>query len=79
MDQLARQIIADHLAIPLEEVTDRALFQNDLGADSLDLVQLTMIFEEKFDVEIGDEESAPCLTVGEALSLLRQKAEVPAR
>ena len=68
-----RNLIAEQLAVERERVVDGALFQHDLGADSLDLVELTMVLEERLGVDIGDEESEQCLTVGEALHLLRRK------
>ncbi len=73
-EELARSLIAEHLAVPPELVTDGALFQRDLGADSLDLIELTMFLETQLGIEIGDEESEHCLTVGDALRLLRAKA-----
>jgi len=72
-EAFARELIADHLAVPADEVHDNALFQHDLGADSLDIIELTMLFETEFGIEIGDDESEPCLTVGAALQLLRDK------
>ena len=59
MDQIARELIAEHLAVPVEKATDRALSQHDLGDESQDLVQLTTLLEERFDAQRGDEESAP--------------------
>lgn len=73
MDQEARSLIAEQLAVEPELVTDAALFQRDLGADSLDIIELTMALEERFGVAIGDDESEGCLTVGDALSLLKRK------
>jgi acyl carrier protein len=72
-DATARILIAEHLAVTAEAVTDTARFQHDLGADSLDLIELTMLFESTFGVEIGDEEGECCLTVDDALRLLRRK------
>ncbi len=72
-DEAVRALIADHLAVEPEQVTDFALFGPDLGADSLDLVQLTMLLEERLGVSIDDHESEQCLTVGEALHLVRRK------
>ena len=69
----ARRLIAEQLAVSPEEAHDNALFQVDLGADSLDLIELTMLFENEYGIEIGDDESEPCLTVGAALQLLREK------
>lgn len=72
-EEMVRSLIAEQLAVQREAVTDTALFQHDLGADSLDLIELTMLLEERLGVEIGDDESEQCLTVAEALHLLRRK------
>jgi acyl carrier protein len=77
-DQAIRALIADHLAVEVEQVSDHALFGPDLGADSLDLVQLTMLLEEQLGVSIDDDESERCLTVGEVLHLVRRKLPAPA-
>jgi acyl carrier protein len=71
--EAARALIADHLAVGLETVRDDAHFAEDLGADSLDLIELAMRFEEAFDIHIPDDETASCETVGDALALLRGK------
>ena len=66
-----KSIIADHLGIDdLEKITNDAKFIDDLGADSLDTVELVMAFEEAFDVEIPDEKAEKILTVGDAISHL---------
>ena len=72
----ARALIAEELAVPLERVVDAATFQQDLGADSLDLVELTMRFEETFDIAISEEEAIGCATVADALKLLRGKSSL---
>ena len=54
----------------MEKITDDAKFIDDLGADSLDTVELVMVFEEAFDVEIPDEKAETILTVGDAISHL---------
>ncbi len=69
-----RQIIADQLGVKKEEVTDNAKFVDDLGADSLDTVELVMALEEEFGVEIPDEEAEKLLTVGDALRYIEEKA-----
>lgn len=71
--EAARALIADHLAVGLEAVRDNARFSSDLGADSLDLIELAMRFEEALDISIGDDETEACATVGDALILLRTK------
>ncbi len=66
-----KKIIAEHLGIDdMEKITDDAKFIDDLGADSLDTVELVMAFEEAFDVEIPDEKAEKILTVGDAISHL---------
>lgn len=65
-----REIIADELGVEMEKVTDDAAFVEDLGADSLDTVELVMRFEEEFEVEIPDEDAEKMLTVGDAIAYL---------
>ncbi len=66
-----KKIIAEHLGIDdMGKITDDAKFIDDLGADSLDTVELVMAFEEAFDVEIPDEKAETILTVGDAISHL---------
>ena len=65
-----KKIVADHLGIDEAKVTDDSSFIDDLGADSLDTVELVMAFEEAFDVEIPDEKAEKILTVGDAISHL---------
>ena len=69
-----KKIIAEHLGIDdMEKITEDAKFIDDLGADSLDTVELVMAFEEAFDVEIPDEKAEKILTVGDAISHLESK------
>ena len=66
-----KSIIAEHLGIDdIEKITNDAKFIDDLGADSLDTVELVMAFEEAFDVEIPDEKAEKILTVGDAIGHL---------
>jgi len=58
-----KEIIADKLSVELEEVVPEASFVDDLGADSLDLVELIMSMEEEFDIEIPDEQAEKLVTV----------------
>lgn len=69
----ARSLIAEHLAVEVDRVCDGARFAGDLGADSLDMIELAMRFEEALDISINDDESELCTTVGEALSLIEDK------
>jgi acyl carrier protein len=73
-----RALIAEQLAIDIGAVLDTAWFRDDLGADSLDLVELTMLFEERLGVDICDDESERCRTVGDAMLLLRGKLSLEA-
>ena len=68
-----KKIVADHLGIDEAKVTEESSFIDDLGADSLDTVELVMAFEEAFDVEIPDEKAEKILTVGDAISHLENK------
>ena len=68
----ARDLIAEHLGVSRTQIHDQASFR-DLGADSLDLVSLTMVFEEAFDLSISDEQAEACVTVGDAFGLLEQQ------
>ena len=65
-----KKIVADHLGVDEQKVTEEASFIDDLGADSLDTVELVMAFEEAFDVEIPDDKAETILTVGDAISHL---------
>ena len=65
-----RKIIADQLEVPIDDVTPEASFADDLGADSLDQVELIMAMEEEFDVSIPDEETEKLLVVGDVLKYL---------
>lgn len=68
-----REIIANELGVEMEKVTDEASFVEDLGADSLDTVELVMAFEEEFGVEIPDEDAELMQTVGDAIRYLQDK------
>jgi len=65
-----KKIIVDHLGVDAEKVTDEASFIDDLGADSLDTVELVMAFEEEFGSEISDNEAEKILTVGDAIKFV---------
>lgn len=68
-----KSIIAEQLGVKLEEVKPESNFIDDLGADSLDTVELVMAFEEEFGVEIPDEDAEKLKTVGDAINYLSQK------
>tara|TARA_B100001105_G_scaffold224230_1_gene193156 strand:+ start:74 stop:307 length:234 start_codon:yes stop_codon:yes gene_type:complete len=68
-----KKIVADHLGIEDAKVTEEASFIDDLGADSLDTVELVMAFEEEFGSEISDSEAEKILTVGDAIKFIENK------
>ena len=69
-----KSIIAEQLGVKPEEVTPEASFVEDLGADSLDTVELVMALEEEFGIEITDEDAEKMTTVGEAVKYIEDKA-----
>ena len=69
-----KKMVADHLAIDETKVVDEANFIDDLGADSLDTVELVMAFEEEFGSEISDSEAEKILTVGDAIKFIESKS-----
>ncbi len=69
-----KKIIAEQLGVEEEEVVSDAKFVDDLGADSLDTVELVMALEEEFDVEIPDEDAEKIQTVGGAIDFIKEKA-----
>jgi acyl carrier protein len=73
LDQKVKDIIVEELGVEREKVTDDASFMEDLGADSLDTVELVMAFEKEFDVDIPDEDAEKIRTVGDALKYLHEK------
>ncbi len=70
VEERVRNIICDQLAVEQEKVTQAASFIDDLGADSLDIVELVMAMEEEFEVEIPDEEAENIKTVGDAVNYI---------
>jgi acyl carrier protein len=70
-----REIIVNELGVEPDKVTDNASFVEDLGADSLDTVELVMAFEEEFGVDIPDEDAEQMRTVGDAIAYLRKKSQ----
>jgi acyl carrier protein len=71
--QEVKEIIVEQLGVDPAQVTDEASFVDDLGADSLDTVELVMALEEKFGLEIPDEEAEKITTVGEAIKYIQEK------
>ncbi|GAV23689.1 acyl carrier protein [Carboxydothermus pertinax] len=68
-----KKIIVDQLGVEEDEVTMEASFIDDLGADSLDIVELIMAFEEEFELEIPDEDAEKIRTVGDAVNYIQEK------
>ncbi|RLC47714.1 MAG: acyl carrier protein [Candidatus Cloacimonadota bacterium] len=68
-----KDIIVDQLGVSESEVTDEASFIEDLGADSLDTMELIMAFESEFDIEIPDEDAEKIKTVGDTIKYLEEK------
>ena len=69
-----KKIVVEHLSVDESKVTESASFIDDLGADSLDTVELVMAFEEEFGVEIPDDAAEKIATVGDAINFLSSKA-----
>ena len=75
VDEKIKGIIAEQLGVKPEEVTPQASFIDDLGADSLDTVELVMALEEEFSIEIPDEDAEKMTTVGDAVKYIEEKAQ----
>jgi acyl carrier protein len=73
VEDKVKSIIVDQLGVKAEEVTATASFVDDLGADSLDTVELVMALEEEFGIEIPDEDAEKMTTVGEAVKYIDKK------
>lgn len=70
-----REIVVKKLPdVKPEKITEKAHFIDDLGADSLDLVELVMVFEEEFEIDIPDDQAEKIATVGDAVSFITEKA-----
>ena len=70
-----KKIVVEHLNVDADKVTDTASFIEDLGADSLDTVELVMAFEEAFDIEIPDEDAEKIRTVQDAVDYIGKHAK----
>jgi acyl carrier protein len=73
VEQRVKEIIADQLGVDIEQIKPESRFVDDLGADSLDVVELIMAFEEEFGVEIPDEDAEKIATVGDVLKYIEEK------
>jgi acyl carrier protein len=73
LEERVKDIIVEQLGIAKDEVVPEASFIEDLGADSLDIVELVMAMEEAFDVEIPDEDAEKIQTIGSAIQYLKDK------
>ena len=75
VDEKVKQIIVEQLGVDESEVTPTASFVDDLGADSLDTVELVMAFEEGFGIEIPDEDAEKIQTVADAIAYIEKNAK----
>ena len=73
ISERVKKIVIDHLGVDEEKVTETASFIDDLGADSLDTVELVMAFEEKFGIEIPDDAAETIQTFGDAVKFINEK------
>ena len=73
VEEKVKDIIVEELGVEREKLTAEASFMEDLGADSLDTVELVMAFEKEFDIDIPDEDAEKMRTVGDALAYLHTK------
>ena len=75
LEERVTGLIVEQLGISAEEVVSKASFVDDLGADSLDIVELVMSMEESFDIEIPDEDAEKIQTIGDAITYLKERLE----
>jgi len=75
IEEKVKDIIVEQLGVNPEQVTPQASFIEDLGADSLDIVELVMAFEEEFSVEVPDEDAEKLQTVGDVISYIKERAK----
>ncbi|MBI1848019.1 MAG: acyl carrier protein [Candidatus Rokubacteria bacterium] len=74
VEDRVKEIICEQLGVEEEEVTPNSKFIEDLGADSLDTVELVMALEEHFDIQIPDEEAEKIVTVGDAIQYIKENS-----
>ena len=75
VEDRVKKIVVEHLGVDEDKVTENASFIDDLGADSLDTVELVMAFEEEFGIEIPDDAAETIQTVGDAVKFISENAE----
>ena len=75
IEEKVKDIIVEQLGVNPEQVTPQASFIEDLGADSLDIVELVMAFEEEFGVEVPDEDAEKLQTVGDVINYIKERAK----
>ena len=75
IEDRVKEIIVEQLGVSEDEVVPEASFIDDLGADSLDIVELVMAMEEEFDMEIPDEDAEKIQTIQDAINYIKQKAQ----
>jgi acyl carrier protein len=75
IEEKVKDIIVEQLGVNPEQVTPTASFIEDLGADSLDIVELVMAFEEEFNVEVPDEDAEKLQTVGDVIKYIEEKSQ----
>jgi acyl carrier protein len=75
IEEKVKDIIVEQLGVNPEQVTPQASFIEDLGADSLDIVELVMAFEEEFSVEVPDEDAEKLQTVGDVIKYIEERAK----
>lgn len=73
VDEKVKKIVAEQLGVDEEEVTSEASFVDDLGADSLDTVELVMAFEEEFGIEIPDDDAEKIITVQNSIDYIKER------
>lgn len=73
VEERVSQLIVDQLGVSVEEIKPEVSFLDDLGADSLDIVELVMAMEEEFDIEIPDDDAEKIQTIGDAFAYIKEK------
>ncbi len=75
LEERVAELIVEQLGVSANEVVPEASFIDDLGADSLDIVELVMALEEEFNIEIPDEDAEKIQTIGDAVAYLKEKVQ----